>query len=212
MKNKSIFLYAPIYLALIIPAPGRFVFGFTLFFEMMFLTLVGTLTVSLVKKLDLEKMMTAIVLIAIVSATILFRQIIVLLCAEIALTLGFIIYLPAISLLLIGILFNNNELSLPVRMKKNFSIIGIFSVLGLLFFLLRDILGYGTFTFIGRNHLIYEKIIINNDNWAIFSFMASIPGALILAGIILYLAILIRKKIHIIKNLDVVEEDEKWFI
>lgn len=200
MKRQSIFLYAPIYLALIIPTPGRFVFGFTIFLEMLLLTLVGTLMTSLIKKLDLEKMKTAIMLISIIATTILFRQILVIICAEIALTLGFVLYLPPISLFLIGILFKENDDPLKIRLKNNMSIISIFSVIGLAFFLIRDILGYGTFTFIGPNHQIFEKVLITSDNWAIFSFLASIPGALLLAGILLYIAILIRKKIHIIRN------------
>ena len=200
MKRDSIFLYAPIYLALIIPTPGRFVFGFTIFMEMILLTLVGTLMNSLIKKLDLEKMKTAIMLIVVIATTILFRQILILICAEIALTLGFVLYLPPISLFLIGILFKENNDPIKEKLKNNMSIVTVFSVVGLLFFLIRDLLGYGTFTFIGPNHQILEKILITSDNWAIFSFLASIPGALLFAGILLYIAILIRKKIHIIRN------------
>lgn len=203
MNKKSIFLYVPIYLALIIPTPGRFVFGFTLFLEMIFLTVVGTLANSLVNKLDFEKMKTTIVLISVIAGTIFFRQIFVLICPEIALTLGFVFYLPAISLFLLGILFNDTGAPLFERLKLNLRIIGFFSVIGLLFFLVRDIVGYGTFTFIGKNHQIYEKVLINNDNWSVFSFLASIPGALIFSGVLLYIALLIRRKIHIFRNVEI---------
>lgn len=200
MKRKSIFLYAPIYLALIIPTPGRFVYGFTIFFEMMLLTLVGTLMYSLIKKLHLEKMETVLIMLSIVATTILYRQLLVLVCTEIALTLGFVLYLPPISLFLIGILFNDTEAPLQERLKENLTITGIFSIIGLLFFLVRDLFGYGTFTFIGTNHQIFEKVLFTSDNWAIFSLLASIPGALLLAGLLLYIAIVIRKKIHIVRN------------
>lgn len=205
MKRKSIFLYAPIFLALIIPTPGRFVFGFTLFLEMMFLTLVGTLMNALIKKIDLEKLRTVIILISIISATILFRQILIIICAEVALTMGFVLYIPAISLFLVGILFNNVEDSLGNRLKNNLGLVGLFSIISLLFFLVRDLFGYGTFTFFGANHQIFEKVLFTSDNWAIFSFFASIPGGLILASILLYIAIMVRNKIHIVRNVEIEE-------
>lgn len=203
MTKKSIFLYAPIFLAIILPTPGRFVFGFTLFLEMLFLTLVGTLINSLINKLDFQKMRSSIILITVVAATIFFRQLFVIICPEVALTLGFIMYLPPISLFLVGVLFKDTDKPVKTRLINNMILVGIFATLGLLFFLFRDLIGYGTFTFYGSNHQIFEKVIITSDNMAIFSFFASIPGALLLSGIFLYLVILIRKKIHIFRNAEI---------
>ena len=200
MKRNNIFLYAPIYLALVIPTPGRFVYGFTIFIEMVFLTLIGTLITSLIKKLKFEKMQTPLILITVITGTILFRQLLILICPEVALTLGYVMFLPPISLFVIGILFKDTDDVLQNRLANNMTIIGIFSLFGLLFFLIRDILGFGTFTFFGANHQIFEKVIITNDRWAVFSFIASLPGALTLAGVLLFIAIIIRKKITIVKN------------
>ena len=83
MKKNNIFLYAPIYLALVIPTPGRFVFGFTIFLEMLFLTLVGTLITSLIKKLKFEKLQTTLILITVISSTILYRQLLIMNCPEV---------------------------------------------------------------------------------------------------------------------------------
>lgn len=200
MNKKSNFLYVPIFLTLIIPVPGRFVFGFVLFLELLFLTLVGTFINSLINKLNFDNMRSAVILIGVIAATILFRQIFVIICPEIALTLGFIMYLPPVSLFLIGILFNDTAAPLLERLKHNMGIIFIFSFSGLLFFLIRDLLGYGTFTFIGKNHQIFEKVLFASDNFAVCSFLASIPGALIFASILFSIAVLIRKKLHIVKN------------
>ena len=205
MKKNNIFLYAPIYLALVIPTPGRFVYGFTIFLEMAFLALVGTLITSLIKKLKFEQLQTTLILITVISATILFRQTLILICPEVALTLGYVMFLPPISLFLLGVLFKDTEEPLKNRLANNMSVIGIFSIFGLLFFLIRDILGFGTFTFFGRNHQIFEKVLITSDKWAVFSFIASLPGALTLAGILLFVAIIIRKKISIVKNAEVEE-------
>ena len=203
MKKNNIFLYAPIYLALVIPTPGRFVYGFTIFLEMVFLALVGTLITSLIKKLKFEKLQTTLILITVISATILFRQLLILICPEVALTLGYVMFLPPISLFLIGVLFKDTDEPLKNRLANNMSVIGIFSIFGLLFFLIRDILGFGTFTFFGSNHQIFEKVLITSDKWAVFSFLASLPGALTLAGVLMFIAIIIRKKLTIVKNAEV---------
>ena len=76
----------------------------------------------------------------------------------------------------------------------------IFTLGGMMIFLIRDILGYGTFTFFGKNHFIYEKLLFNENSVGIFSLLASIPGVLIILGIIYFIFIQISKKIDILKN------------
>ena len=70
----------------------------------------------------------------------------------------------------------------------------------MIIFLIRDIFGYGTFTFFGKNHFIYEKLLFNENSVGIFSLLASIPGVLIILGIIYFIFIQISKKIDILKN------------
>lgn len=203
MKRRSVYLLIATILAILVPSPGRFVYGVTLVLELNILMLIGTLSVSLVKKMKLEELNTLIVLIMIISSTILYRQIMIVLQSEIMLTLGFIVYLMPVSFFVIGYVFSNNELQLKERLRINMVHILTFSVYALLFFLLRDLFGYGTFTFFGKNHQIYEKVIIPADRLGFFSIFASIPGAMILSSILLFIHIYVRNKIAIIKRAEV---------
>jgi hypothetical protein len=200
MKRRSVYLLIATILAILVPSPGRFVYGVTLVLELNILMLIGTLSVSLVKKIKLEEINTLIVLTLIISSTILFRQFMIFFQPEIMLTLGFIIYLMPVSFFLIGYVFSNNQEPLKKRLSINMIHILTFSVYALLFFLLRDLFGYGTFTFFGKNHQIFEKVIIPAENIGFFSIFASIPGAMILSSVLLFIHIFVRNKIAIIKR------------
>ncbi len=205
MKRRSVYLLIATILAVLVPSPGRFVYGVTLVIELNLLMLIGTLSISLVKKIKLEEMNTLIVLSIIIASTILFRQIMILLWPEIMLTLGFIIYLMPVSFFLIGYVFSNQTAPLQERLKVNMIHILTFSGYALLYFLLRDITGYGTFTFFGKNHQIFEKVLISPEKTGFFSIFASIPGAMILSSLLLFIHIYIRNKIAIIKRAEVKE-------
>ncbi len=203
MKRRSVYLLIATILAILVPSPGRFVYGVTLVLELNLVMLIGTLAVSLVKKMKLEEINTLIVLTLIIGVTILYRQIMIMFQPEIMLTLGFIIYLMPVSFFIIGYVFSKNEMLLTERLRINMVHILTFSVYALLFFLLRDICGYGTFTFFGKNHQIFEKVIIPSNRLGFFSIFASIPGAMILSSILLFIHIYVRNKIAIIKRAEV---------
>ena len=99
MKRRSIYVFVSTALAMLVPAPGRFVYGLVLVLQMNLLMLIGILTNSLTKKLSLETEAPVILLGVTVAATIIFRQFLVLLNPELALTLGFIIFLLSIVLM-----------------------------------------------------------------------------------------------------------------
>ena len=200
MKKRSIYVLIATILTVLVPAPGRFVYGVSLVLELNIVMLIGTLTNSLIKKIKLEELSTLILLIMLISSTILYRQIMILICPEVMLALGFLIYLMPISVYCFGYVFSNKEQPLAERLKFNMLHIITFSVYALLFFLLRDLAGYGTFTFFGKNHQIYEKVLISPDNLGFFSILASIPGALMLSSVLLFMHIFIRNKFDIMSK------------
>ena len=191
-------MYIASFLALTIPTPGRFVLGFTLILELFILEILGILINSLVSKLKFNEIRSYFVMLFMIAITLLYRQILVLTYTEIALNLGFLIYLPPVSLFLTHTLFSDNDEALPVKLKTNLLNTLTFSILILLFFLFRDIFGYGTFTFFGKNHRIFEKIIFNPERIGIFTFFASIPGGLVLTSITIYIMLFIRNKKRIL--------------
>ncbi len=200
MKQKKSLMYIASFLALTIPSTGRFVYGITLVLELLLLETCGILLNSLVTKIKLGQIRTYFVTFFIIAITILYRQILVLTYTEIALTLGFLLYFPPVSVFLIHTLFTDFEEPLNIRLKNNILITLMFSLVILIFFLLRDIAGYGTFTFFGRNHRIYEKVIFSANKIGIFTFFASIPGALVLTSLCIYLFLFLRNKMRIISS------------
>ena len=200
MKSKAFFLYLAAFLVLFLPSPGRFVYGFTLMIELFFLTTLGTLVLILIKKLKLVELKTVLLLFSLIVITVIFRQIFILLYPEVVLTLGFIIYLPAISTFLICFLSERQDFETKQLIIENVIRAVIFFVFGTLFFLFRDVVGYGTITFFGKHHQIVEKVIFNSEQIGIFSFLASVPGALLLSALITFLHLTVRKKFKIISN------------
>lgn len=200
MKKDNMFFYLTAYLALLIPAPGRFVYGFTLMSEVFLLSIIGSLSVLLIEKIKFEQLKSIIFILILVSFSILFRQIIVMINSQVALTLGFVIFLPPVSLFILNILFTQKIENFSGQFKHTVFKTLIFTLGGMIIFLIRDIFGYGTFTFFGKNHFIYEKVLFDSNKIGIFSLLASIPGVLIILGIIYFIFIQISKKIEILKN------------
>ena len=200
MKQKKSFMYIASFLALTIPSTGRFVYGLTLILELFILVISGILLNALVKKLKFEEIRTYFVSFFMIAITILYRQILVLTYTEIALTLGFIIYFPPVSVYLTHTLFTDNEEALSVKMKNSLLSTLIFGLIILIFFLFRDIAGFGTFTFFGKNHRIFEKVLFNPEKIGIFTFFASIPGALVLTSLTIYMFLFLRNKLRIISS------------
>ena len=200
MMQKKSFMYIASFLALTIPSTGRFVYGLTLILELFILVLSGVLLNSLVSKLKLNEIRTYFVSFFMIAITIFYRQILVLTYTEIALTLGFIIYFPPVSVFLTHILFSDYDEALSIRLKKSLLSTLVFGLIVLIFFLFRDIAGFGTFTFFGKNHRIFEKVIFNPDKIGIFTFFASIPGALVLTSLTIYMFLFLRNKLRIISS------------
>jgi hypothetical protein len=200
MNKKALYLFIAASLAILIPSPGRFVYGFTLVLEFNLLLIVGTLMNALVKKIDLYRLNTMIVMFTLIAFTIIYRQLLIITQTEVALSLGFLLYLPPTSLFLVGYVFNNSEEPLLEKLKINMEQSLYFSLIGLLYFLFRDIAGYGTFTFWGTKHVIYEKVILDSQKVGVFSFFATMPGSMILSAIIIFIYLHVAKKIAIVDN------------
>ena len=194
IKNKP-FIYSVAFLSLTVPAPGRFVYGLVLVVELILLELAGLLTDALVSKLKFEEIRTYFVMFMMISLTMLFRNILAITYSEIALTLGFLIYFPTVSVFILQTIFSKNELPLPKKISFYLIKTLKLSLLILIFFLFRDIAGFGTFTFFGQNHTIFEIVLLNPKKIGIFMFFASIPGCIILVGVLIYLYIYARNKI-----------------
>ena len=202
MKKYSSYLYLLSFLSILIPTPGRFVYGFTICLELFLLTVFGTLFNSLTAKLNLKEIKTFLLMMFLISFTILYRQIFVIFQTEVALIMSILFYIPPLSLFMIHILSKNEELPLLSRLKSNVLHILVFCLIGLLFFFLRDVLLFGTFTFYGKKHLVYEKILFDQKIFGFFTFLASIPGILMLFALILVFIKFLNRKFDSYENLE----------
>lgn len=200
MKKNNMFFYLTAYLALLIPAPGRFVYGFTLMTEVFLLSIIGGLSVLLIEKIKFDQLKSTLFILILVAFSILFRQILIIINSQVALTLGLVVFFPPVSLFILNILFTLKTERFLVQFRHRIVKMLIFTLGGMMIFLIRDILGYGTFTFFGKNHFIYEKVLFDSNKIGVFSLLASIPGVLVILGIIYFLFIQFSKKIEILKN------------
>lgn len=203
MKRRSIFAFIALSLAMLIPAPGRFVYGLVLVLEMNLIIFLNCFFTLAVKELGLEKIKTVLVLTFVLSITILYRQFMIAVQPEIVLTLGYLMYLCPLSSFVIGYLFNSEEKGLVENIKSTMFKLLFYSLYALLFFLFRDLFGFGTITFFGANHMIFEKVLFEFERIRIFSIFASVPGALILTSVILLLYIIFREKMSIVRSAEV---------
>ncbi len=196
MNRNKPFVYSMAFLSLTVPAPGRFVFGLVLVLELIIIEVFGVLANSLTTKLKFGEIRSYFVMMIMISITILYRQILAIIYPEIVLSLGFILYFPIASAYFLYNLFCNLENPLLIRLKENLIKTLRFSLALLIFFLFRDIAGFGTITFFGKNHRILEKVLFDPEKIGLFTFFASIPGALILMGTLIYIFIMFKNRVY----------------
>lgn len=208
MTKKSVYIYIAASIAILVPVPGRFVYGITMILELLLLMAAGTSVQFLTKKYGYEKINTVITLFVLLCVVIVYRNIIAALQSEVALTLGFCFYLPAFSSFMIGFMFTeSNEGNVKTLLNNLYSSLKC-SAFALVFFLIRDVFGFGTLTFFGKNHSIVEVVLFDESKISPFSFLASIPGGLFLAAIILFVFILLRKRFYIFHRFFVSNKNE----
>ena len=135
-----------------------------------------------------------------IAITVLFRQILKITQPEIALTLGILSFFPSVSIFLLGYIFTNSEKKLSDKIKIDMKDSLFYTLYLLIFNLFRDVVGYGTFTFFGSNHQIYQKVLFDSSKLSFTSIVASLPGALAATAIIMYVYFFLKNKFQIIKN------------
>lgn len=204
MKRRSFYVFLAASLAMLIPAPGRFIYGLILTVELNLLMVTGTIFYNIFQRLKLKELSSFATMFIVIAIAVCYKQILNFILPEASLVLGFIIYLLPVSIFFIGYLYSNLQGTVKQRLRINFVHILTFSIYALLFFLFRDILGYGTITYIS-NFSIVEKILIPADTIGVFTVIASIPGALFISSVLLFIHIFIRNKFNILRNAEVAE-------
>ena len=207
MNRNIVFMYIAVSLVMLVPVPGRLYYGIPV---IMVLNLLMVLTTLFSKFMDFFKFYTLkpiCILLMLVGITIFARQLLILYSPMIALTMGFIIYMPAIAVLMLGRFFDNRGMQLKIALSGNMRESGFFSIYAFVFFLLRDIVGYGTISFPIPSG-IFKLELPTLSYFSPFTFWASIPGALVLSGLLLAALSFIRKYCGILERSAQLRQEE----
>ena len=199
MSKKAISIYMAATCAIGIVAPGRFVCGLVIAVEIFLLMILGDLFRSLLKTLKLEEMQQVLLLMFVVYITVMVKQLLKLLMPELALQMGFLLFLPAISTFTTVFLISEDSLSLQERLRSDFPAALLFASYILLVSIIREILGYGTFTLSHIGEPL-EFVIFNPSSVSAMTFLATIPGALILTSLLLALFLFVENKFYILQK------------
>ena len=202
MKNKvSAYSFLTASLALLVPAPGRFAYGILLLLLMNILMLAGTLFKRLVNVLKVDELLPILLAVFLITLSILYKQILAIFSPVLALTLSFVIYMPAVSSFVIGNLYSQSakegELNIKENMKHSFH----FSLYALLVFLFRDIFGYGTISLPSASGLIGIPVMpIKEGGFYAGIFWASIPGAVVITALSIAVYSYVSSKFEMVKK------------
>ncbi len=202
MTRKAVAIHMALTCAMAVALPGRFAFALIVAFELCFLMLTGTLFRSLLKILKMKELKSICLCTFIVSMTMLFREIVCLLMPETALQLSFVFYLPAISTFSSVFLFDEQNLVLKDELKVNLVPVLVFSAYILIQNLLRDILGYGTFTLPAKGKML-EVVLIKSERISFLSFFATIPGAIMISSLVMAFYLTFENRMEILKKADI---------
>jgi hypothetical protein len=201
MKRNSIYVYIAASLAMLVPVPGRFACGLILVVLFNLLMVSGTFLLHAVRMMKIESLTTVIITTGLIAVTILVKQILILYSPVLALTLGFSLFLPTLSSVIIGYFFDVSDKTIKQDLSTNMIQSCFFSIFALLFFLFRDIVSYGTVTFPSRTGFFTWSLPYDETKLSVVTFFASIPGALVLVAVVLAVFVHISHKFDCIERI-----------
>ena len=182
MTKKALYALITASIALLVPAPGRFAYGLVLTVLLLLLVTLGTVFRYGFEKLGLTQLVPALLAIMLVSIVVFYKQLLILYSPFVALVMGFTLYLPALSALVITTINHPSEKNLGMQVQHNAIATLRFSCIALLFFLFRDVFGFGTITLPSHSGLWELQLIQGTDKNYLGTFWASVPGSLILTA------------------------------
>lgn len=196
MKKNNLIFYISAFLSVVIPVPARFGWGITMLFIMNIVMLLGTTAKFLIRKLDIQELEPVCLLIFLYAVTIFCKQMLILYSPIAALTLSFTMYLIPISPFILGYILTDKEMNPKVLYAKNMSASGIFTGYALFFYLIRELLAFGSISFPVRKGIHVIKIIKGIQPDFTF-FFATIPGAFVILAILTAIFAFIERHVEI---------------
>lgn len=207
MKNsKLVYYFIASSLAILVPVPGRLAYGIIVLVLFNMQMLFTSFIFHAVEHLKLQFLRNSIITFSLIAITIFYRQILIIYCPIAAFTLGFCIYLPALTSVVIEFFFTEYQKGVKKHslftMKKSLSI----SAFCIVYFLFRDIAGFGTVTLPAWKKIVVFHLPFNLETTDASIFLATIPGSLVLISVILCVYIIFNKKMQMVhENLSLLD-------
>ena len=204
MKKSELSFFITLSLAMLVPVPGRLAYGIILILFLNILVLTGILFKKLISFFYSGELPNVILCALRISTCVLFRQIFLILFPLQTFILGITIFMPVLTSFVLGRLYVNRNLSVAAELKASLKSSTGFSLFSILFFALRDIIGYGTLSFPSGMGISEIKLfdIASSEISFLGMFWASVPGALILIAIEILVVASINRNLNIIESLN----------
>lgn len=199
MIKNYYYIYIAAALSILIPFPPRFAYGIIAIILLNLLIYSGFLVKFLAEKLHLEKMISSILVFSTIAVTGIFKQILTFYAPSIAFTAGFALYMTAFSSYIYGNVLDTVGLPPKEHLIRTSKRTLLFSALLLLFFLLRDIIAFGSITLPAPKGIKVIALFKIGEFYPLH-FVASIPGTLIILGLIFALFSYINRKLMILRR------------
>lgn len=187
INYNKIFTYTAACMAIILPIPGRIAYGLYAIISFNIVLIVTTLLLHVINHLKLEPVRIGIIGMELIAITVLLKQLLIIFCPIAALTIGYSLYLPAVSSVVLTLIVSHQNRSLKedciAKLWAGLSISGICMLL----FVMRDIFGFGTITLPAWKKLYIIKLPVFFENISLSAFLATIPGCLFLFAVILFI-------------------------
>ncbi len=193
-NNRKVYFYLAATISMLVPVPGRFAFGLLLVILFNCQMATATLLCHAIRRLNMSRLRNMILSCELVAFTILYKQLLIIYCPIAAFTLSWCIYLPALSSVVLDFFFSEYIPSLKEDIAKTMMKSGIMSVCALIYYFFRDLIGYGTITLPAWKKLFVFHLPIDVESVSASSFIATIPGGLIIIAIGLTCYIYIQKR------------------
>ncbi|MBQ0165981.1 MAG: hypothetical protein KBT02_02590 [Treponema sp.] len=196
MKKKVALLYISAFLSVVIPVPARVAYGIIMLLIMNIVMFLGTTAKFLIRKLDIEELEPVCLLVFLYSITILCKQLLIMYSPLTALTLSFDLYLIPISSFILGYILTDKEMNPKMLYKKNMSASGIFTGFALIFYIIREMLAFGSISLPVKKGIHVIKILSSQISDYTF-FFATIPGAFVILSVLVAIFAFIERHVEI---------------
>ncbi len=196
MNKNGFYTYVPVSFLILIPLPGRLAYGLVAIFLLYLFSIFAVIFKEISSRFFTEDFSCVIVSVLLISLCILFRQFLILFSPVLAFVIGLSFFMIAFASFIISDIYSPKIRSLSSSLSSSFSRCTVFSVFALVFFILKDVLGYGSLSLPSSTGILEISLFKSG-----LPFFASIPGSIFLLFIFIVVFSIVQTNFEIIENM-----------